>query len=77
MSFAVSIKEFRIAALPRVVTVSQLAAVVPGLPEPKIRNYLKYRLENGLEKAGVLFGPQGSPSVFIHLDRFERWFSRR
>ena len=58
-------------------TVAQLAALVPGLTEPKVRNYLKFRRENGLDRAGVLYGPPGSPSIFIHLDRFERWFSGR
>ena len=62
-------------ALPRIVTVTQLAALTPGLTEHKIRHYLKYRKHNGLEEAGALYLPPATNSVFIHLDRFEGWFS--
>jgi hypothetical protein len=63
--------------LPRLVTVTQLAAVVPALTEHKIRHFLQRRGENGLEAARVLYVPKGTNSIYIHLDRFERWFSGR
>ena len=60
--------------LPRVVTVSQLAKLSPGLTEDKLRHYMKRKHENGLQQSGALYTPTSTNSVYIHLDRFEAWF---